>query len=303
MSRVLVLGNAGVDLALQVPRLPRPGETLMAAGLARAVGGKGLNQAVVATRAGAETWLLAPIGGDPDGRLVADQLALEMFASLRLVTVPHATDLSVILVGADAENSIVTAGPCADALDKTVAAEFASRAVPGDVLLLQGNLSHEATLAAARTGTQRGARVLLNTAPLRWPVVPMLAHCAAVVANQGEAAAITGHADPWQAAVALRAMGPVLAVVTLGAAGCLCADATGEHALPAVPVHAVDTAGAGDTLCGVLGACLAQGWSASDGIAAAQRAAAITVSRPGAYAALPRRDELTSLVVRRGAAR
>ena len=113
MSRVLVLGNAGVDLVLPVPRLPRPGETLVAAGLTRAPGGKGLNQAVMAARTGAETLFLAPVGDDPDGHFVACRLRAEPFASLRLVTVPHPTDLSLILVGADAENSIVTAGPCA----------------------------------------------------------------------------------------------------------------------------------------------------------------------------------------------
>ena len=295
MSRVLVLGNAGVDLALRVPRLPRPGETLMASGLTRAPGGKGLNQAVVAARAGAETWFLAPIGGDPDGRFVADRLAAEAFASLRLVNMPHATDISVILVGADAENSIVTTGPCANALDETMAAEFASAAGPDDVLLLQGNLSQEATVAAACTGAERGALVLLNAAPLRWRIQPVLAHCAAVIANHVETAEITGLPGPQEAATALRAMGPALAVITLGAAGCLRADATGIHMMAATPVQAVDTTGAGDTFCGVLGACLAQGWAVSDSLDAAQQAAAITVRRPGAYAALPRRDELADV--------
>ena len=301
MSRVLVLGNAGLDLSLRVPRLPYRGETLMAADLTRAPGGKGLNQAVTAARAGAETWFLAPVGDDPDGRFIAEVLAAEGFASLRLITVPHAaTDVSVILVGADAENSIVTAGPCADALDEARAAEFASSTSPGDVLLLQGNLSLGSTLAAARNAAGRGARVLLNPAPLRWPVAPVLAHCAAVVANQGEAAEITGHTDPREAATALRAMGPALAVVTLGAAGCLCADATGVRALPAMPAQVVDSSGAGDAFCGVLSARLAQGWTVSDSLAAATRAAAITVSRPGAYAALPRRDELAAEMNSRG---
>jgi ribokinase len=60
------------------------------------------------------------------------------------------------------------------------------------VLLLQGNLSAAATLAAAQVATARGARVLLNTAPLRWDVAPLLPLCAVVVANAGEAEAITG---------------------------------------------------------------------------------------------------------------
>ena len=51
--RVVVVGNAGLDLRLAVPRLPLPGETLIGSAGPRAPGGKGLNQAVVAARCGA----------------------------------------------------------------------------------------------------------------------------------------------------------------------------------------------------------------------------------------------------------
>ena len=295
MSRVLVLGNAGTDLSLRLPRLPRPGETLVGSGLARAPGGKGLNQAVVASRTGVETCFLAPVGDDPEGRFIAGQLAAEAFTSLRLVMVAHATDVSVLMVGPDGENSIVTAGPCAEALGAAVAAEFASDAVPGDVLLLQGNLSQQATLAAAGAGARRGALVLLNPAPLRWPAHAVLAECAATVANRLEAAQVTRRDDPHEAALALRGMGPSLAVVTLGAAGCVYADQAGTHDLPAIPAHAVDTTGAGDTFCGVLAACFARGWGVPDALQAAQKAAAITIGRAGAYSALPRRDEVARL--------
>ncbi len=295
MSRVLVLGNAGVDLSLRLPRLPLAGETLVGSGLARAPGGKGLNQAVVAARTGADTWFLAPVGDDPDGRFVAAQLAAEALASLRLVRVACATDVSVLMVGADGENSIVTAGPCAEALDAATAAEFAANAAAGDVLLLQGNLSQGTTLAAARAGARRGALVMLNAAPLRWPADPVLAQCTLAIANRLEAAQITRRDDPHAAARALRGMGPSSAVVTLGAAGCVYAVQTGTHDLPAMPAHAVDTTGAGDTVCGVLAACLARGWAVPDGLQAAQQAAAITIARPGAYSALPRCDDLARL--------
>ena len=298
MSRVLVLGNAGVDLSMQVPRLPRPGETVVGSSLARAPGGKGLNQAVVAARTGVDTWFLAPIGDDADGQFVAAQLAAEAFASLRLVRVAQPTDVSIIMVGPDAENSIVTAGPCADTLGEAAAAGFAAGAGRGDVLLLQGNLSQAATLAAAHTGSRRGALVMLNAAPLRWAVQPVLAQCSIVVANQLEATEITGRDHPQDAAQALQAAGPPMAIVTLGAAGCLIADSQGTRTLPALPAQAVDTTGAGDAFCGVLAACFACGRAVPESVEAAQQAAAIAVSRPGAYSALPRRDELARLGIR-----
>jgi len=93
----------------------------------------------------------------------------------------------------------------------------------------------------------------------------------------------------------LRAAGPALAIVTLGAAGCIAAGPDGVHRHAALQVCAVDSSGAGDTFCGVLAALLASGSQAAPAIAAAQQAAALTVARPGAYAALPSAAELRSL--------
>ena len=65
-SRVVVLGSANADLMLRVDRLPGAGETVLATGSSRLPGGKGANQAVAATRAGASTTLIAAIGDDAD---------------------------------------------------------------------------------------------------------------------------------------------------------------------------------------------------------------------------------------------
>ncbi len=50
---VCVVGSANLDLVAGTPRLPRPGETVMGTTYAEHPGGKGLNQAVAAARAGA----------------------------------------------------------------------------------------------------------------------------------------------------------------------------------------------------------------------------------------------------------
>jgi ribokinase len=287
-GQVLVLGNAGIDLSIPVRRLPQPGETLVGGALRRAPGGKGLNQAVMAARTGMEVQFCAPLGDDADGRYVEDRLRAEPFAALRLPRPGPPTDVSVLLVAADSENCIVTSGACADALPVAEAEGFAAGCRPGDVLLLQGNLSQAATVAPARMGRLGGARVLLNTAPLRWPLQPVLAECWGVVANAVEAREITGQQGD-EAAAGLAALGPRLAVVTLGAGGCVAAP--GGHS-PAPASQPVDSTGAGDAFCGVLASALARGLEPQDAITAAQRAAAQTVRRRGAFEALPARFDL-----------
>ena len=62
---VLVVGNAVLDICYRVPRLPRPGETLLATARSLDVAGKGLNQAIAARRAGASDGLVATVGATP----------------------------------------------------------------------------------------------------------------------------------------------------------------------------------------------------------------------------------------------
>jgi len=112
----------------------------------------------------------------------------------------------------------------------------------------------------------------------------------------GEAAALVGAADPPAAAAALRAHGPAVAIVTLGAAGCVWADAAGVHAAPAPAVRAIDSTGCGDTFCGVLAAGLAGGAEPTNAIAVAQRAAALAATRRGAFAAIPSAAEIAALL-------
>lgn len=50
---ILVFGSINMDLTAYAPRLPQQGETLLGHSFVMAPGGKGANQAVAVTRAGA----------------------------------------------------------------------------------------------------------------------------------------------------------------------------------------------------------------------------------------------------------
>ena len=68
MGKILVIGSTNMDIIAMVDHLPVPGETVGNAGLARAHGGKGANQAVAAARAGGEVTFITCIGEDDDGK-------------------------------------------------------------------------------------------------------------------------------------------------------------------------------------------------------------------------------------------
>jgi|SRR6185437_4510614 ribokinase len=278
MNRVVVIGNAGLDLGLVVPRLPLPGETLIGAEAARALGGKGLNQAVVAARCGVPVRFCAPLGNDaPQADEVEHGLSAERFEQLLLPRLGHPTDFSLLMVLPGGENSIVSTSACSLALTFADAEPALREIGSGDVVLLQGNLALDVTGAILAAARRAGATTVFNPAPF-WPgTEKLVAHCSLVIANRLEAKALGA------------ALEGVASIVTLGAEGCVYNGRT----FPAEETAAVDTTGCGDAFCGVMAAALARGLAIDQAISLAQKAAALTAARPGAFDALPSREELS----------
>lgn len=296
-GRVHVVGNACLDLTFRVARFPAAGETLNAEGMAEGLGGKGANQAAAAARTGATVAFRAAVGTDGEARRIAELLAAHGLRDVRLAALPGPSDRSVIFLDAQGENRIVSAVPAARAFDPLADGGLAATAGAGDVMVLQNNLRPEPTAACLDIARAREMFAVFNASPLvPGTASPPFALAGLVVANAGEAAALTGEVVPERAAQALVAAGAGAAVVTLGAAGALLAMA-GEapRLIPAPRVEAVDTSGAGDVFCGVLAGMLATGLPLELSVQAAARAAAIAVTRAGTAASCPSGEEIAAI--------
>jgi len=293
VNRVLVIGNATVDLILAVADLPAPGETVLAEDLFRCPGGKGLNQALAASRLGVPTTLVACIGDDQEGRFLTEALAGETLA-VEWLTSPHPTDLSIVSIAGGGENAIVSTAASARFLTPQAADLAASALQPGDVLILQGNLAQATTYAGHRAARAAGARTILNTAPVAWDQRALAAEVDIVVANVGEAERLTSLTDE-AAALRLVEAGAGTAIVTRGADATILADRSGARLFPVKPVEVIDTSGAGDLTVGMLAASLARGLTIDDALRCALAAASISVTRRGTTASFPTAAELSRL--------
>ncbi|MEH2488759.1 ribokinase [Bradyrhizobium sp. AZCC 2230] len=293
MSRVLVLGNATLDVIQRVDRLPMPGETVLALSTARCAGGKGLNQAVAASRTGAPTLLVAPIGQDAEAAFLADGFRDEADLDVNWLICNAPTDLSAIWVATGGENVIVSSTDCASSVTSDQAHSFCDTLAAGDVLLMQGNLAADVTRTAAQTAQARGATRVLNTAPIAWDMKPILGLFDIVIANEKEADLLTAGSP--SAAAALRASGLHTAIITLGARGALVISDGIETTIDAPRVAAIDTAGAGDVFVGTLAGLLANGMILSKAVTVAVAAASLSVTRPNTTPSFPSRAEITIL--------
>jgi ribokinase len=283
MTGLLVLGNAALDFALRLPRLPLPGETLLADGQTGDVGGKGVNQAVASRRCGVPVRLATALGADAEGEWIRTDLAAEGLAVEILRSVAAPTDRSLVLVGADGQNMIVTTADQARGIGAGAAEAACADLAPGDFLLVQGNLPADATGAALAAARRRGARTIANPSPLWFDWAPLLAAVDLVLVNEPEAAMLD--------------LGPAGAVVvTRGAGGAVLRDREGREDQVAAPaVRAVDTTGAGDVLAGVLAAGLCLGMAPLLALRWGVAAASLKVGRQGTLRAFPDPAELQRL--------
>jgi len=288
---IAMLGSANMDLVFSVERIPSPGETLLATKTARYPGGKGLNQAVAAARAGATTTFLGALGDDEHGRELASVMA-EAGIDGRLVRRSAApTGQAFIMVDSRAENAIVVASG-ANATVTGLGDEECRAIASSRLLLMQLELPMAVVEQAAAAAREAGVTVVLNAAPAQPLDARLLAGLDCLIVNEHEACLIGGSDDLGAASASLAAQVALL-IVTLGGEGSVLYQDGGELArIPAPRVPVVDTTGAGDTFCGAFAAALAEGRSPVDAARFATAAAALSVQTLGAVPSIPHRAEI-----------
>jgi ribokinase len=294
-GRVVVLGSVNADLVLRCTALPLPGETVHGRDFRTLPGGKGANQAIAAARLGASVAFIGCVGDDDFGRTAQFVLAGEGVDTSHLhVVAGTATGVAMILVDDAGQNSIALAAGANAALT-TDHVDAAAPLFEGAALFV---CQLESPLDVVRHAIGRaraaGVPVLLNPAPAQALPAALLADVDVLVPNETEAALLVGSdLDPTAAAARLRALGPATVLLTLGADG-LQVDTDGL--VQRVPAPAtgpvVDTTGAGDTFIGAFAAARVEGASVAAAAAFAQKAAALSVTRPGAVGGMPYRHEV-----------
>lgn len=287
-----MLGSANMDLVVRQPRLPVPGETIFGSSFTTVPGGKGLNQAVAAARAGASVAFVGALGADAHGDAILHLLTREGIATDGVIRSTRPTGTAHIAVVDGGENSIVLV-PGANADDVLTDAARAAIA-EARFLVMQFERPQPLLLEGARVAREAGVTTVLTPAPAAPPIDGLFDLIDLLVPNAGEARELAGADDTADAAIALsERVGRV--IVTRGADDAVIAD-RGELVGTIAVVHAdpVDTTAAGDTFVGVLVARLAGGDDFADAARAASAAAAIAVERPGATSSMPTWDEIAA---------
>jgi ribokinase len=302
MPDILVVGSLNMDLVVQMPAIPRPGETLLGGRFATFPGGKGANQAVAAARLGSHVSIVGKVGGDAFGEQMLRILSEEGIDTRFISIDPQsATGVALITVDAQGQNSISVASGANYHLTVEEVRQAWEQMLEVDLLVMPLETPIATIRAAAQVAKERRTRVILNPAPAQDLDESLLRLIDVIVPNESETERLTGRTiknqeDACQAGAELLKRGASSALLTLGERGALLVEGSSEKPvfehIPAFPVPVVDTTAAGDSFVGALATGLGEGLSLASAAHFASAAAALSVTRPGAQPSLPYRSEV-----------
>lgn len=282
---VLVVGSLHHDIMIETAHLPRVDETAVGRRWYPKFGGKGGNQAVAARAAGVAARMFGAVGCDGFGAYLTAALDLggvDRTFVREVEGVGSGMSVAIVEDGGDYAATIVSG---ANLHLDPAAMQDAALWQGVAVLVLQNEIPEAVNIAAAEAARARGVRVILNAAPareiaraLRMAVDVLVVN--AVEAEMMGAGPVTDLATALEAARHLAA-GYDSVIVTAGSKGLAAWTLEDDQlSLPARPVQAISTHGAGDCFTGTLAAAMAQGASLAEACRRASDAAATHVSRP-----------------------
>ena len=298
---IVVVGSINMDLVARTPRIPLAGETLIGTGFDTTPGGKGANQAVAAARLGHTVAMLGAVGEDVFGGALLENLGSAGVDTGAVALVSGPSGVAQIQVADNGQNCIVVVAGANGKVDAASVSSRQSLIRSAGMVLLQLEIPVETILHTLELCATAGVPVMLDPAPAASLPNTIWSRIAWFTPNETEAALYAGDSLKVEdAAQRLLARGLKGVVLKRGSEGAYIATNDGlAEWVPAFPVEAIDTVGAGDCFNGALAVALIEGQGPIAAARFASAAAAISVTRRGAQASMPTRAEVNQFLADR----
>jgi ribokinase len=299
MSRILVIGSSNTDMVIKTEKLPVPGETILGGIFLMNPGGKGANQAVAASRLGGKVTFITKRGNDLFGNQAVGLLMREGIHTQYIVKdMELPSGVALITVDSTGENSIVVAPGANGNLLQEDIPESVFETTKYEILLLQLEIPINTVEYSAVAASEKGIKVILNPAPAHKLSDNLLIHTWLITPNETEAEIITGVKitdipSAEKAAEIIMKRGVKNVIITLGEVGAYIKSENFTGLIPGIKVIPVDTTAAGDVFNGALAVALSEGKALNEAVVFANKAASISVTRMGAQASAPYRNEIS----------
>ena len=300
-SPVMVFGSINMDLVVYSDAKPNDGETIFGNSFETFLGGKGSNQAVAASKLGANVSFVGKVGSDLYGQKLKEQLNLEKVNTQLLDEIEGESGVAVInVIESSSENQIIVipganAHVSADQIDDKTLASV-------EILISQLEVPpNQIELLFSRVKQGHCYRIL-NVAPAIEFSTSLFNETDLLVVNEIELEALAKkklkdtNIDSIRASVDLLSLAKHQAiVVTLGAEGVYVRDQNKDEYIEGHKVNSLDTTGSGDCFIGAMASYLIEDKNLFDASVFANKAASISVTRKGASSSMPTKEEVVNL--------
>ena len=291
-----------MDMVTRTPQIPHIGQTVIGTGFSTTPGGKGANQAVAAARLGYPVQFIGMVGDDGYGPQLIENLAGAGVNTSAMIAAPGSSGLAPIFLDENGQNAIVVVPGANGKVDARYVDDHVDVIRNAGMVLCQlelpmATIDHTLALCA-----QFGIAVMLDPAPAATALSDSVWNQVAwFTPNETEAVfSLDDGSDPEPIARELLARGLKGVVLKRGAEGAYVAVADGKAGwVQPFAVNAIDTVAAGDCFNGAFAVALLEGkdpWAAARFACAAS---AISVTRRGAQASMPTRDDLNAFMTDR----
>lgn len=291
-----------LDLIGVAPRMPDPGETIVGTEFYTAPGGKGGNQAVAASKMGAEVHMVGRVGQDVFGPILLDSMKKEGVNVTGVsVDAEAPTGIALIFLDSDRQNHIVQVPGANKTGIETIVEAAIEALVDADALMLQMETPLEVSLRVAQVAKDLGIRVIWDPAPPTFFSKEIYDLTDVLTPNQIEAEYLTGlpvsDAESAQkAGYALMQAGASIAIVKLGMLGAYYVSQEAEGHVEPFKVEQIESVAAGDAFGGALTVAIAEGMDLEKAVRYGCAAGALSVTKVGVQDSMPTRYEVETLL-------
>ncbi|MBE6733143.1 MAG: ribokinase [Ruminococcaceae bacterium] len=290
--KIYNLGSLNIDYVYNVKNFVRPGETISSTNYSVFPGGKGLNQSVALSRAGANVLHGGIVGNNSE--ILTDTLKNSGVDISRLKHIDGASGHAIIQVDKSGQNCILLFGGANQMFDEEYIDSVLYDAEKGDLILLQNEIN--ALDIIFEKANKLGLEIAFNPSPFKENIKALPLHYVKWwLVNEIEGQELTGENEPSKIAEAMINKYPNSnLVLTLGKNGAMFKSKQKEFIQPIFQIPVVDTTAAGDTFTGFLLAAIMDGKSEEDALLFATKASTLAVSRKGASVSIPTLSEVES---------
>ncbi len=302
---ISVLGIYVADLVFFGKKIPIEGETILGNNFVIGPGGKGSNQAVAASKAGAKTFFISKIGDDQFG-----QMAIKIYDKAKVdysnvvISKEHATGAAAIMVNAKSGANAINVFPGAASSITNSDIDNAEDVIKNSkIFLTQLEAPKDTVMYAIKKAKNLGVQTILNPAPaveIDESIFPFIDY---FTPNETEVSfyvnhPVETHDDASKAAKILLKRGVKNVIITLGEKGAFFANANETFSLPIANLSnpTLDTTGAGDAFNAGFAVALTEGQNINDAIVFASAMAGLSTTKIGTTNSMPSREEIDKIL-------